>query len=395
MIPELFTHPIFKLFLEEIEALGFAVSATPKAGFIPYGIIGGRSNARWWLIPLNNRQVATSGLALFQPIISSAKLLKKSATLFNALGLSTLWARNRVYISCPPVFSDLFGGKSLSYAFFTGTDSPHRKTAIQIMDTNGKIKGFAKISKQKTVKELINHESDCLEYAHSLNLKSAHVPRILMNSEISGARTLVTDTKKTRRSKSPVEFTKYHKAFLTEYSVISNSGGQLTDSHFLSNIRQQFNLITDSLSGDWSNRLEAAIHEIDSKAAGMSAPMSSCHGDFTPWNTFLAGDKLYVFDWEYARHNSSPGYDLIHFQLSLPYIKLQPAHQAIASIKKTMLETNITNDSMSAEVLLLCYLCGHSIEYIVRENHKSFETISDWDGKKEVEGIFDAIIGNC
>jgi hypothetical protein len=37
-----------------------------------------------------------------------------------------------------------------------------------------------------------------------------------------------------------------------------------------------------------------------------------CHGDFAPWNVKLSGERLFVFDWEYARA-APAGFDLIHF----------------------------------------------------------------------------------
>lgn len=41
---------------------------------------------------------------------------------------------------------------------------------------------------------------------------------------------------------------------------------------------------------------------------------SLCHGDFAPWNIFLRGNSIFVYDWEDATFSSMPsGIDLFHF----------------------------------------------------------------------------------
>ncbi|HEX9859762.1 MAG TPA: phosphotransferase, partial [Nitrospirota bacterium] len=47
--------------------------------------------------------------------------------------------------------------------------------------------------------------------------------------------------------------------------------------------------------------------------SGLKLTMHRIHGDFSPWNTFLAGDRLVVFDWEHSEPCGLPFYDLVHF----------------------------------------------------------------------------------
>ena len=380
-------------FLDEVQALGFSISSVPVEGAEPYIVIGGRSNARWWLIPLSNRHVAASGLALFQPIIASAKMLKTVATTLSALGLAPLWAKNRVYVKCPPVFADLFNCAQPSYAFFTGTDSPHRKTAIQVMTPEGEIKGFAKVSCVEEVKQLIVRETDCIEYIRSLQLKSARVPKVLLSAEQSGARLLVTDTEKIRHSRSPTMFTPQHQAFLSELAAKSCRGGASSCSQFLQGLRQQTVQFTARLSTEWNRRLEAAFNRIADCSSEIRAKTTFCHGDFTPWNTFMVGAKLYVFDWEYARHCSPPGYDLIHFTLSLPEVARRSVAEIIGRVRQVLQEYGHAADSGLADIFLLCYLCGHSLHYIAREPLRSTKLIT-WDSEPERGVLIDALLAS-
>jgi hypothetical protein len=128
---------VFRAALAEIESLDVQVSDRQIPGSTAYAIVGGRSNARWWLIPLKNRQVATSGLAMFQPILASAKLIKQTALALSRVGLQSMWASPALYLAGTPSIAQHFGNDARSFAYFTGTDSPHRKLAVQAMDVAG------------------------------------------------------------------------------------------------------------------------------------------------------------------------------------------------------------------------------------------------------------------
>ena len=129
----IFSHPVFIDAIKDIESLGVKITEHPTEDSVPYAVLGGRSNARWWLIPLTNKKVTIAGLALFQPLLTNAKLIKKLVTILSYLGLGWLWAKPRIYISNTTNVANYFSSDVLSYAYFTGTDSPHRKVAVQVM----------------------------------------------------------------------------------------------------------------------------------------------------------------------------------------------------------------------------------------------------------------------
>jgi hypothetical protein len=49
-----------------------------------------------------------------------------------------------------------------------------------------------------------------------------------------------------------------------------------------------------------------------------SGPFVITHGDFAFWNIRHSGDRLCVFDWEYAFAGAPPLFDLMHFHLISP-----------------------------------------------------------------------------
>ncbi|MFC1831330.1 phosphotransferase family protein [Thermodesulfobacteriota bacterium] len=393
MLEKLSRHESFKNFLEEIAALGFTVSSSPQANSFPYGVIGGRSNARWWLIPLHNRHVSSSALALFQPVLPSAKFIKNVASTIISLGMSSLWAREKIYISCPAVFNDLFKVKNCSYAFFTGTDSPHRKTAIQIMDNVGKLLGFAKVSANKPVKNLMCHEEEILNHLKTLDLKTAYIPSVLLNKEIKGTSVLVIDTLKTRTSKSPVALCEPHIAFILELTKLTKSRKLLTQSDFLKNINNQAEQFRPIILNNSQKLLYEALRILNQQSADLPIETSSCHGDFTPWNCFLVDQKLYVFDWEYGKTSCSLGYDCCNFHLALPQNNLMSPNITIKRITELLQKHHLAKNDKEARLLILSYLCDRILLYIERDERQSKKNIvTNWEGEKNMMKLLENIL---
>lgn len=376
-------HPAFAQAVTEIESLGFRVSETLQPGSIPYAVIGGRSNARWWLVPLSHRRVTVSGLALFQPVIPSARWLKGAAVAMSTVGLSDLWARKKIYISGQPGLADIFGEKNLSYAFFTGTENPHRKVAVQIMDQAGGIKGFAKVSLNPVVKPLLRHEAKTLNDLHALDLQTASIPRVLFCGDRGGAEVLVTDTLKTARTKTVTTLNEAHLVFLREMAEKTAVRAEESGSGFVEDLRQRYAEVAEWLPLEWRLRLTNAIDTL-AGFKGDWGPRSLSHGDFTPWNTFFVDGRLYVFDWEYASYDYPKGYDWFHFFLTTKQLKKKNSFELVKLIRENT--SCIANNTNDMRVLMLSYLISNFLFYAQRELFKINEYL-DGNNKKVVEFI--------
>ena len=387
---EFLENPIFQSARQEIEALGFRFSDVSLPDTIPYAVIGGRSNVRWWLVPLINHKVTISGMALFQPVITSARLRKMAAIATCGIGLTCLWARNKIFISRKSCLTDIFGDNNLCYAFFTGTDSPHRKVAVQIMNENGVIKGFAKVSCQEFVKPLLTHESKTLNHLHSLNLQNALIPKVLFYGDIAGADMLVTDTRKTEQTKTEIELNKLHIAFLRELAEKTSLSGSNGTDWFVKALYRRYETVAERLPAEWQRRLKKTVAVLTGCGKDWG-PRSLSHGDFTPWNTFFVDGKLYVFDWEYANQDFPTGYDLIHFILSHPDVKRLSACNTIAKINKVLQKLGITDNHKITSLLLLSYLCGHSLHYSSRQIEVDGH-VTTWDGEPEAASLIDILL---
>lgn len=386
-----FSHPVFQSALADIESLGLKIHQHPMPGAKPYAVVGGRSNARWWLIPLESGSVAASGLALFQPLLVSARILKAAASVLSRLGLSRLWARNSVYIVGEPNLARHFQStEPLTYAYFTGTDSPHRKVAVQIMDDRGRLKGFAKLTQNPQVRTLLAHEAATLEYVRKLVLQTAYVPKVVFYGEQGDSTLLVTDTLKTPRTLSTTQFTDSHLAFVLELAQKTADPHRVCASELATDFRSRFNLIRSQVDREWEKRLDDALKALEA-LTNLSVPTSLSHGDFTPWNTFLSNDRLYVFDWEYAENRRPLSNDIIHFILNETKIRSQTTSEKLEAAMACLTQhwTDIQKEAVPA--LLLIYLLTQTLRQIERLPSAN-QRISTWDGAQETRALIDAAI---
>jgi aminoglycoside phosphotransferase (APT) family kinase protein len=384
-----FGHPTFQHARAEIEALGFALSDRAFPGSAPYAVVGGRSNARWWLVPLEGRRATVGGLAMFQPLLASARVLKEAALAASRIGLSRLWARDRVHIAGSSRLSDIFDERALRYAFFTGTESPHRKVAVQVMDSAGRIKGFAKATRDSAVAPLLDREADVLERVRGLELRTALVPSLLFRGDVGGARVLVTDTRRTVRSRTELALGQAHVAFLRELGERTTMPEDGARDWLPATLARQYASLAGRLPLDWRRRLERGIACVE-KDAGSMAPRRLAHGDFTASNTFFADGSLYVFDWEYASTECSPGFDLVHFLLSAPAMRRQPAAAVLARIRPRLQELFPGLEDARAGALVAAYLCGQALRFAARELDGA--VLETWAGEPETAPLLDAVV---
>jgi thiamine kinase-like enzyme len=388
---DFFSHAVFRAAIADIETLGVRVSMQETPGAHPYAVIGGRSNARWWLIPLESGRVAASGLALFQPLLTGARQMKMLATGLSRLGLHRLWARQRVFVDGKPALGRFFErGEATSFAYFTGTDSPHRKVAVQVMDERGLLKGFAKVSRNPQVGALLAHEAGTLDYLQGLDLRTAYTPKVLFFAQQEESSLLVTDTLKTSRTASTTEFTLAHRAFVEELAQKTAPPQPVRLGDLANSYRVRFSRIQSNLEGRWVRRLDDAICALESEP-GLELRACFSHGDFTPWNSFLSNGRLYVFDWEYAEQTLPSSNDIIHFLLNEARTRSQAPSLKMEAIMSSLMQPWTGIQQEAAPALVMIYLLTQSLRQIERLPG-TMQDRKTWDGEIESAVMFDNLL---
>jgi hypothetical protein len=387
-VPSPFAHPVFRAARAEIESLGFHVSEEPSPGSGPYAVIGGRSNARWWFIPLGDRRTTVAGLALFQPVIRSARLFKSAALVATAAGATGLWARQIVHIRGRSRLQGMFDVRHPRFAFFTGTNSPHRKLTVQVMSSSADILGYAKATMDSNVRALLTHEAHVLDGVRELGLRSALVPRVLFNGRCGEISVLATTTHRTPATWTTTSLTEAHVAFLRELAAKTAVAGTAGTNWLGTGLRTKLSAVSGRLSNEWRQRVERAIDAVE-RAGDELGPQTLAHGDFTSWNVFFANGSMCVFDWEYSSVDRSPGFDLLHFVLSAPSVRAAPPPARIALARRELRRVIPGTTDSQADALLTAYLCWHALHYVDRE---IAAVVTSWEGERETSAFLDCLV---
>lgn len=350
--------PPFHAFLADLACLGVEVTFPEAPGSHTYGCLRARSNERWWLTPLSERKATRAGLAMFQPTTSKSKVVKAATSGLVTLGLGPTVLRTHLTLSGLPdvLLTQKWPQPMVECAYFTGTDGPHRKTAIQIIGAEGKILGYGKLSQNPQIWPYLAHEADILKHLPLLGLQSANTPQLALNLVRPDHHLLVTDTQRQSNYSTPAHLGTLHHAFLSELATKTQRTDR--DGEFTTDLSRLLDRIAPDLDAVWQQRLRNGLAIL--RTAGHTT-LCLCHGDFTPSNCFVTGGGFYVFDWEYALPDGPLGYDLAHFWLSSP-----GQSKTLAPLISEMAGVYFDGRDDQARIALLRYLMRHALFYLER-----------------------------
>jgi hypothetical protein len=386
-------HPTLARACADIAALGLRVSAKPLPGAARYLVVGGRSNARWWLIPLVTTSSAASGFALFQPQLASARVMKGLAVIATICGRKLLARRSAAW--------SMVGQSTLArhfpesqhpvFAYFTGTDGPHRKITVQVMDEDGTILGYAKSSSDPVVSRLIAREAQALEELQRVGLLSALVPSLRFSGDVDGTYILVTDSRKTVWSSSDRTYGAVHRAFLQEL-IHKTRQPDISLAQFTAAMRESWGPLRDRVEHAWQDRIDRGLQAMGRRGEAR-VPACLGHGDFTPWNTYGVNGRLYVFDWEYADAHACAGSDAIHFIHSQPRLWRSKARARIVASRAELLHLFPQAGAASIWAMHLVYAITQALRVIEKMAVRS-GSIAAWDGCSSQASLIDELLAD-
>ena len=369
----------FAAFLNDLGGLGVEPVAQ---GGQRYAVIAARSNLRWWLLPLDSRPAAAAGLEMLQPVTRAAKLAKTAARGLALLGPHALLGCGHLRLSRLPDLDETFDGRATHMSLFTGTDGPHRKTSMQIMDIDGAILGYAKMSRALQLRPYLRNEAKVLTRLKELGLTSVDVPTLQVIRDDDEMTLLITDSLKSSSHTAPLQLGAEHLRFLNELCAKTDRKGA---GDALDELERRIVELASVGGTEWTERIASVTALL--RPVQDEIPVCLAHGDFTPWNTFLQDSRLYVFDWEYANMTWPVGFDLAHFMLATIPPDQQP-HNLPDLLNRISCAHFGGNKRVAWRALLLSLTC-HAVFYLGRLLEAG-SPLSDW-----IEGPTRAAMIDC
>lgn len=270
------------------------------------------ADGKIWHIPQKNMRV---GMQLYQPSGRNGILMKNLFPLLHGFGplrsfLKVTEKRYKLRSNFAELVKSLWGNAEFEFSIFEGTPSVHQKITIQISEGN-RIAGYCKISDQDRVTELFFQEEATLNFLRSKGM--TQLPECLFCGPVSGeAVAFIQSTSKTTKSRIIHAWAPLHERFLQDLSEKTLQPLPFHSTDYYQTLQHLKENLT-RLSPDDRILVGRQLDRTLEKYGEQEVSFSAYHADFTPWNMFLEGGELFVFDWEYAQMTYPPYLDYFHF----------------------------------------------------------------------------------
>jgi aminoglycoside phosphotransferase (APT) family kinase protein len=284
------------------EQRGLAAVLEP-GGDEPYLVLSDGARPRW-AFPTEDRNVFRAAMAVYTPGTARGVAAWYGARLASRAGLGALLPGHRpfVHIRLARALSDVVGVDRVHLA--VGSSFDGQRLVIAIIDGLGHVRGFAKVANAEDPSGVrrLRREATVLERLGG-RVADIEVPRVLFAGRLDDLEALVLTPIHGRPALNPARLTRRHTDAAAQ--IFSMRGGTTTiGSH----------LDTDVLDPDWAGRLDA-VREITAAVADIPVPSGLLHGDFAAWNLLEHRRRIGAVDWEQARFDGLPFWDLWHFSV--------------------------------------------------------------------------------
>ncbi len=332
-------------------------------------------DGRGFILPAGSRRHARLGLQLYNPQRRKAIVGKAILAFGMRCGAAQPFLRKvptkergdgRHGVDVPASLLDhleqLLGAGRLRFAVSTGTPGPHRKPVIQAATRQGRILAYAKVGWNEITAKLVENEARALQRMAGARLESLSAPRLLHVGRWKDGCFSVQSAPQGHLSSAPRDLSPEYGDCLRELQRSGPVGLPLAESDFWARLLRD----CGNLEDDYRRRLVAqGLEAAEHRLRGQALPFYPCHGDFVPWNAKLIDGRLYLFDWEYAREQGLPGYDLIHFLVSTRALvrRWKPATVVKEVLRHGSAWTSAGVQSYQALPVLLLYLLERFIFY--------------------------------
>jgi thymidylate kinase len=197
-----------------------------------------------------------------------------------------------------------------NFAVFTGTPGPNRK-AVCCYDAAPGQRVFAKLPLGPAATEKVAAEARNLDHLAECGFTSFAVPRIL---GYQSAGHLLQSSVKLAAAQRAARFSAAHARGLTELLQATEVRQPLIASTCWQTIGEQVTALESLPETRIPFGLRTKLRHLrESIDPVRQLSFAFAHGDFTPWNCWVNGEELAMYDLEMAQPEASLLYDLFHF----------------------------------------------------------------------------------
>jgi hypothetical protein len=305
-------------------------------GFEPaqrFLVVPSAEQARF-LLPAESIKAAASSIRLYNALRSPGRRLTRALLALALRRRVTRWAlRDRLTVcvsTAVPVEvrheillgehlrRTLPGHPHLLMAIGIGRRGPFRKPVLQLLSSDGRALGYAKVGWNEVTRLSVRREAGALGAWAGRDV-STRVPALIHHGSWGGLELTVT-------SPLPPRIRRHPRRELPPLSVLREiaSLGPVTQTTVAQSA--QWRGIRDRLAAAGAadpalgGALAECLDRVEDRYGEVRLAFGWWHGDLSPWNIGRAGGRVFVWDWEQSGPDVALGSDLLHYRFQLSFI---------------------------------------------------------------------------
>jgi hypothetical protein len=204
--------------------------------------------------------------------------------------------------------------------------TPYRKPVIQAVARDGRVLAYAKVAWSELTDRNVQAEGRALQAIQSCERVAA--PRVLGETRWRGHTVLVT-------APMPRGLRRFGTTRPPSVGVtrdVAGIRGLEESAYSASAVRARLRARLERVrTVDALPAVAAAVSEVLDAldtAGHVDIVGASWHGDWSPWNLAIGGDRVWAWDWEYSRGDVPLGLDIPHFHLQVGFIARRRSYAA-------------------------------------------------------------------
>ena len=270
------------------------------------------SNDRTWLMP--ERNMATA-MDLYNPTGRRAAVIKEWFPTLHRLpfadrAFNTVRNKYRLNPEMQSIAKEAFGADNIEYSILGGTLSVSNVITIQFFKGK-RILGYGKVTDNPDVEQRFIKEHILLDYLWKLHVYG--IPKSLLVKRLDNGSTISLQTSEKRASShSPQIWTPLHEDFLNEMAVKTAVPVPFLESDFYGNLCELTKRL-QSLPEEIRQTVSDSLGAVHRDFGVYTYVLTTYHGNFTPRNMYVNGNRLFVANWENAELSYPPTLDRYHF----------------------------------------------------------------------------------
>jgi hypothetical protein len=319
----------------------------------------------------------------------SARLQAAVLTLGTAIGVAPLVLRDRVRLigdgrpggtaSIESHLAEVLG-QDVLLSMYLGAPRANRKPVLQVLTPQGRTLAYVKVGVDPLTCRLVRDEAAALETLAAAGLRGSTVPAVLHSGRWNHLELLVQSPLPVGSSRGRPDRDKVVAAQVEVSEIGRTAEAALSGSPFWTALSRRIDELPDTAAARTLADLRAGIEQ---RFGHVPLRLGAWHGDWTPWNTALAGDRLLVWDWERFAAPVPVGFDAVQWTLQTDLVNRladpsESTRRSLASAPEVLEPFGVTAEQ--ARATAVCYFAELATRYLADRQVEAGARLGDVGG---------------